>query len=76
MFFLNFFFIFFFGGGGEGGGAKASVISADYFFRLPFLSRKYAFLGFEKQLHKNYETDFHQIWYNGASYHRTDLRKI
>ena len=46
------------------------------FFRLPYLSRKYAFSGFEKQLHKNYVTDFHQIWYNGASYHRTDLRKI
>ena len=46
------------------------------FFRLPYLSRKYAFSGFEKQLHKNYGTDFHQIWYNGASYHRTNLRKI
>ena len=46
------------------------------FFRLPYLSRKYAFSGFEKQLHKNHGTDFHQIWHNGASYHRTDLRKI
>ena len=40
------------------------------------ISRKYAFSGFEKQLHKNYGTDFHQIWYNGAPYHSTDLRKI
>ena len=41
-----------------------------------FLSRKYAFSGFEKQFHKHYGTNFQQIWYNGASYHRTDLRKI
>ena len=46
------------------------------FFHLPYLSRKYAFSGFEKQLHKYNGTDFHQIWYNGAAYHRTDLRKI
>ena len=71
MFFSQFFSGFFFWGGG---GAKASVILPK-FFRLPYLSRKYAFSGFEKQLHihKNYGTDFHQIWYNGASYHRTDL---
>ena len=72
-FFSHFFRDFFFLGGG--GGGKASVILPK-FFRLPYLSRKYAFSGFEKQLHKNYGTDFHQIWYNGASYYRTDLRKI
>ena len=46
------------------------------FFHLPYLSRKYAFSGFEKQLHKHYGTNFHQIWYNGASYYRKELRKI
>ena len=46
------------------------------FFHLPYLSRKYAFSGFEKQLHKNYGTNFHQIWYNSASYYRKELRKI
>ena len=46
------------------------------FSHLPYLSRKYAFSGFEKQLHKNYGTNFHHIWYNGASYHRKELRKI
>ena len=69
LFFFDFFFFFF------GGGAKASVILPKI-FSLPYLSLKYAFSGFEKQLHKNYGTDFHQNWYNGASYHRTDLMKI
>ena len=75
MFFPNFFFKFFFRGGGGGGGLKLQSYCRK-FFRLPYLSSKYAFSRFEKQLHKNYGTDFHQIWYNGASYHRTDLRKI
>ena len=46
------------------------------FVRLPYLSRKYAFSVFEKQLHENYGTDFHQIWCNDASYHRKDSREI
>ena len=73
FFFQVFFFFFFFLGVG-GGGAKASVILPKIL--PPSLSRKYAFSGFEKQLHKNYGTNIYQIWYNGASYHRTDLSKI
>ena len=46
------------------------------FVRLPYLSRKYAFSGFKKQLHKNYRTDFHQICFNEASYQKTDSREI
>ena len=73
-FFPNFFFRW--GGWGGGGGGLKLRSYCRKIFRLPYLSRKYAFSGFDKQLHKNYGTDFHQIWYNGASYHRTDLRKI
>ena len=76
MFFPIFFQVFFFFVcvSGGGGGAKASVILPKIL--PPSLSRKYAFSGFEKQLHKNYGTNINQIWYNGASYNRTDLRKI
>ena len=76
MFFFQFFFQGFFLGRGGGRGALKLRSYCRIFSRLPYLSTKYAFSGFEKQLHKNYGTDFYQIWYNGASYHRTDLRKI
>ena len=67
--FSSFFFFFFFWGGGGGGLKLRSYCQK--IFRLPYLSRIYIypFSGFEKQLHKNYGTDFHQIWYNYTSYH-------
>ena len=70
------FFPKFFSGGLGGGGLGLKLRSyCRKIFRLPYLSRKYAFSGFDKQLHKNYGTDFHQIWYNGASYHMTGLKE-
>ena len=79
MFFPIFFFrfsfsfsLFFFWGGG--GGLKLRSYCRK-FFRLPYQENMH-FWGLKKQLHKNYGTNINQIWYNGASYHRTDLRKI
>ena len=68
------FFLFFLGGGGGGGGLKLRSYCRK-FFHLPYQENMH-FLSLRSNYTKNYGTDFHQIWYNGASYQITDLRKI
>ena len=76
IFFFSFFsfFLFFWGGGGGGGGLKLRSYCRK-FFRLAYQENMH-FLSLRSNYTKNYGTNFHQIWYNGASYQRTDLRKI
>ena len=70
-----FFSQFLFSGGG-GGGAKAFGHIAEKFSAFLIYQENIHFRGLISNFTKKYGTDFHQIWYNGASYHMTDLRKI